>query len=278
MDSLSHADTLRSIYVSAPQKLIPRKNSGDPLDSVVWNDDIEIAPILAVFGHQAPLRKFHDVESKRSGGTAFSGLEEAFMKENDGHVQAVLRACDIVKAFRHEGEVLVLADVMERTGLHRTTAFRLLQTLVRGGLLEKTARGVFRCPFPPFTARRFRLVSRRKRIQLLPRRHRKPATSRGTRTSRPDHGEQRYRPKEALRNADLLVHERVDLVLEYQTYERVAPIVASKFLEAHIPVIAIEILIRAPSTLAPITTRPGLSPAGRWAGGPRNTGMATWSR
>ena len=51
----------------------------------------------------------------------------------------------------------------------------------------------------------------------------------------------RYSAREALRNADLLIRERVDLVLEFQTYERVAPIIASKFLGANIPVIAIEI-------------------------------------
>jgi ribose transport system substrate-binding protein len=51
----------------------------------------------------------------------------------------------------------------------------------------------------------------------------------------------RYSAREALRNADLLIKERVDLVLEYQTYERVAPVIASKFLEANTPVIAIEI-------------------------------------
>ncbi len=37
------------------------------------------------------------------------------------------------------------------------------------------------------------------------------------------------------------IRERVDLVLEFQTYERVAPIIASKFLEANTPVIAIEV-------------------------------------
>ncbi len=51
----------------------------------------------------------------------------------------------------------------------------------------------------------------------------------------------RYSAREALRNADLLIKENVDLVLEFQTYERVAPIVASKFLEAKTPVIAIEV-------------------------------------
>lgn len=51
----------------------------------------------------------------------------------------------------------------------------------------------------------------------------------------------RYSAQQALVNADRLIKERVDLVLEFQTYERVAPVIASKFLEAHIPVIAIEI-------------------------------------
>jgi len=51
----------------------------------------------------------------------------------------------------------------------------------------------------------------------------------------------RYSAKTALHNADLLIKERVNLVLEFQTYEHVAPIISSKFLEANIPVIAIEI-------------------------------------
>jgi ribose transport system substrate-binding protein len=157
-------------------------------------------------------------------------------------VQAVVRACGVVKAFRHEGEELQLADIMDRTALRRTTAFRLLQSLVRGGLLERTARGVYRCPSPPAAGRRFRLgfaaqtdsefsrgvaaslqrAAARERVDLIT-------------------VNNRYSAKEALRNADLLVDEHVDLVLEFQTYERVAPIIASKFLEARIPVIAIEI-------------------------------------
>jgi ribose transport system substrate-binding protein len=164
------------------------------------------------------------------------------MERDGADVQAVVRACEIIRAFRHAGEELHLADVMERTNLRRTTAFRLLQSLVHGGLLERTARGVYRCPFPPAPGRRFRLgfaaqtdsefsrgvtqslqrAAARERIDLIT-------------------VNNRYSPKEALRNADLLVHEHVDLVLEFQTYERVAPVIASKFLEAQIPVIAIEI-------------------------------------
>ena len=51
----------------------------------------------------------------------------------------------------------------------------------------------------------------------------------------------RYSAREALRNAEHLIRERVDLVVEYQTYERVAPMIPSKFVAADIPVIAVEI-------------------------------------
>ena len=51
----------------------------------------------------------------------------------------------------------------------------------------------------------------------------------------------RYNAKVAQRNADLLVREKVDLAIEFQTDEDVAPIVAAKYREANIPMIAIDI-------------------------------------
>jgi ribose transport system substrate-binding protein len=51
----------------------------------------------------------------------------------------------------------------------------------------------------------------------------------------------RYNPRIAQRNADVLVREKVDLVIEFQTDEQIAPIVAAKYREAGIPLIAIEI-------------------------------------
>ncbi|MEO8657538.1 MAG: substrate-binding domain-containing protein, partial [Bryobacteraceae bacterium] len=51
----------------------------------------------------------------------------------------------------------------------------------------------------------------------------------------------RYQPKVALRNADHLIREQVDLVIEFQTDESVAPAIASKYFEAKIPLIAIDI-------------------------------------
>ncbi len=164
------------------------------------------------------------------------------MNCESGDVQAVVRACQILKAFRHAGEELRLTDITERTGLHRTTAFRLLQSLVHGGLIERTARGVYCCPLPLTLPRRFRLGFAAQTDSVFAR----GVTESLQRAATRDQVElitvnNRYSAKEALRNADLLIEKRVDLVLEYQTYERVAPVIASKFLEAKIPVIAIEI-------------------------------------
>ena len=156
--------------------------------------------------------------------------------------QTVLRACEVLKAFRSLGEELSLTEVIERTHLPKTTVFRLLRTLIHGGLLERANSGVYRNRFGPVTARPFRIgfatqgdsdfcravlqsvetAAAREHVHLIT-------------------VNNRYSAREALRNVDILIQERVDLVLEYQTYERVAPAIASKFLEANTPVIAIEI-------------------------------------
>ena len=156
--------------------------------------------------------------------------------------QTVLRACDVLKAFQHVGEELSLNKVMARTGLPKTTAFRLLRTLIHGGMIERAGAGVYRNNFGSMTARPYRIgfatqgetefshevmcsvetVAAREHVRLLT-------------------VDNKYSARAALRNADLLIRERVDLVLEFQTYERVAPMIAEKFLAAEIPVIAIEV-------------------------------------
>jgi ribose transport system substrate-binding protein len=156
--------------------------------------------------------------------------------------QTVLRACEVLKAFRSLGEELGLSEVIERTGLPKTTVFRLLRTLIHGGLLERASSGVYRNRFGPVTAQPFRIgfaaqgdsefsqAVMQSVMTAAAREHLHLITVNN-----------RYSAREALRNADILIKERVDLVLEFQTYERVAPVIASKFLEANTPVIAIEI-------------------------------------
>jgi ribose transport system substrate-binding protein len=158
-------------------------------------------------------------------------------------VESVSRACDILEAFRGDGEALRLSDIAQRTGLSRPTAFRILFTLERRGLVEQTSSRRYRLRIRPLRRRRYRLGYGGQSTEF--------SFSRAVNESvqRVAFGEEvdllfldnRYSPKAALRNADLFVRERVDLVIEFQTDEHTAFSISSKLHDANIPLIAIDI-------------------------------------
>src|SRR5439155_20483137 len=155
------------------------------------------------------------------------------MSKESNIVESVVRACRLWQTFYHPEEVQTLGQLVERSGLSKTTCFRLLQSLVKGGMIERVGKGAYRSRVPPLAKPAFKLgfaaqttdsefsrdvndsvqrIAAREHIQLI-------AVN------------NRYSAKTALHNADLLIKEGVKLVLEFQTYEHVAPIIASKFLE-----------------------------------------------
>lgn len=157
-------------------------------------------------------------------------------------VEAVVRACRLVHAFHHH-EALALSHLVERTGLSKTTCFRLLQSLIKGGLIERVSKGTYRSNIKSLTTSQFTIgfasqSTDSEFCQDLSMSLQRAAEREHVRLITVNNN---YSPKIALRNADLLIREGVHLVLEFQTYEHIAPIISSKFLEAQIPVIAIEI-------------------------------------
>jgi ribose transport system substrate-binding protein len=158
-------------------------------------------------------------------------------------VEAILRACAILRAFRFEGETLGLRELVARTGLHKATAFRTIHSLMQGGLLENVGTCHYRCQLHPPPKRRIRVgyaamtansVFSRDVSEGL----RRSALAKGVDLVECDN---RYSAKVALRNADMLVREKVDLAIEVQIHEHIAPLIASKFQEAAIPLIAVDI-------------------------------------
>jgi ribose transport system substrate-binding protein len=158
-------------------------------------------------------------------------------------VRSVVHAAQVMRAFRAPGEALKLRDVVERTGLGKGLCFRLLHTLHHVGLVDKV------------DATHYRLTSeigRRRRCRI-------GYAGQGQDTSFPREVlaglqraadrenvelivvDNRYQPRVALRNAEHLVRERVDLVIEFQTDEAAAPAIAARYLEAQVPFIAIDI-------------------------------------
>ncbi len=158
-------------------------------------------------------------------------------------VKSVVHSSQVLSAFRSTGEALPLREVAARSGLPKSMAFRLLYTLERCGLIEKVSENLYRSHVRPFKQKPFRIgyaaqgtdyqFSKEVSTSLQ-----RAMAAEGIELISVDN---RYNPKIAQRNADVLVREKVDLVIEFQTDEQVAPIVASKYRDANIPLIAIEI-------------------------------------
>lgn len=158
-------------------------------------------------------------------------------------VKAVVHSSKLLTAFQSAGEALSLKDVSNRSGLPKTMVFRLLYTLEKCGLIEKVGANLYQSCVHPLKHRLYRLgyaaqgtdyqFSKEVSASLQ-----RAAAVEGIELICFDN---RYSAKVAQRNADLLVREKVDLAIEFQTDEDVAPIVAAKYREANIPMIAIDI-------------------------------------
>lgn len=158
-------------------------------------------------------------------------------------VSAILRACEVVRAFQFEGESLRLRDVVTRTGLHKATAYRTILSLVEGGLLQRLGNEQYQAKFRALAGNRIRLgYASMTEASVFSR-----DVTDGLRRAAADSGfelvecDNRYNAKIAIRNAHRLVREKVALAIEVQIHEDAAPIISSVFAEAKIPLIAVDI-------------------------------------
>jgi ribose transport system substrate-binding protein len=158
-------------------------------------------------------------------------------------IQVVGRACDILSLLHSSDQPLKLAEICARLGLAPPTAFRVIDTLCAKGLVERPGHSGYRTvglaprenhfrlgyaaqssefAFSRTTAHSMEEAAKAARIELL------MVNNRFSRTV-------------ALKNADHFVRQKVDLVVEFQTFVEIAPILASKYHDAGIPMIAVEI-------------------------------------
>jgi ribose transport system substrate-binding protein len=158
-------------------------------------------------------------------------------------VKSVVHSSQLLAAFRTSGEALPLREISSRSGLPKSMAFRLLYTLERCGMVEKVGENLYRSGIRAFKQKLYRLGYAAQGTDYQFSREisdglQRAAAAQGIELISVDN---RYNAKIAQRNADVLVREKVDLVIEFQTDEHVAPIVAAKYREANIPLIAIEV-------------------------------------
>lgn len=158
-------------------------------------------------------------------------------------IKSLVHATTLLGAFESPGEVLRLRDLVTRTRFSKGMCFRLLHTLHQCGFVEKVDERHYRLTAEIRRRRRYRIgyaaqgqdssfphevhaglvrAAEREQVELIV-------------------VDNRYQPNVALRSADHLIREKVDLVIEFQTDEAVAPAIASLYHEANIPMIAIDI-------------------------------------
>jgi ribose transport system substrate-binding protein len=158
-------------------------------------------------------------------------------------VESVVHAAQVLGAFTSNGEALRLRDVVERTRFSKGLCFRLLHTLHHCGLVEKVDVNRYRltCEVRPRKRYRIGYAAQGAGNSFTVEVH--EGLVRAAEAARVELivVDNRYQAKVALRNAQHLIRENLDIALEFQTDEAVAPAIAARYLEAGIPLIAIDI-------------------------------------
>jgi ribose transport system substrate-binding protein len=158
-------------------------------------------------------------------------------------MKSLIRACNILKVFRDQSECLRLSDVVARTGLHKTTALRMLSTLVVGDLLIRVGDTKYKLGIRPLGKKRYRFGYGMQSAEFGFSRAVTESLQRSAEAADIDLLvlDNEDSPSVALRNANTFVREGVDLVIESQTDARIAGQICSRIRAASIPIIALEI-------------------------------------
>lgn len=164
------------------------------------------------------------------------------MTSDPYQIESVGRACDLMRILQEEGD-LRLYELSQRASLSRATAFRLLATLTAHGMVFKRSDGRYQLTGSICCGKKIRIGYAAQSSEFGFSR----AVTKGVVESAATSGielfvvNNEYDPTVALKNADALMKERIDLLMEFQTFTQIAPLISSQVEKRNIPLIAIEI-------------------------------------
>jgi len=150
------------------------------------------------------------------------------------------KALDVLELLEQNNAPVTLEDVYQKTQISKTSVYRILKTLVHRGYVAQAQNGTYRLVSRP---RRLRFGFAAQSAEMpfsiaVAQSITAAAAASGVELLILDN---RYDPDVAIKNAEEFVAKRVDLVLEFQVEEHVAPRVAHIFKQADIPLIAIDV-------------------------------------
>lgn len=150
------------------------------------------------------------------------------------------KALDILELLQAEKEPISLEAIYQRTHISKTTVYRILKTFVHRGYLSQSQDGLYRLITRP-RKMRFGFAGQSSEMpfsEAVRESLQQAASQAGVDLLVLDN---QYDASIALKNADEFVKQRVDLVIEFQIEQEVAPIIGDRIAEAGIPFIAIDI-------------------------------------
>jgi len=183
------------------------------------------------------------VQSEQIGMTAIARRDGRLTKPKIKRLYLIpilSKALDVLELLEQTNGPIALEDVYQQTNISKTSVYRILKTLVHRGYVAQGQSG------------QYRLVSRPRRLRFgfaaqsaempfsvaVSNSIAGAAAAAGVELMQLDN---RYDPDVAIHNAEEFVRQRVDLVLEFQVEEHVAPHVAHIFKKADIPLVAIDV-------------------------------------
>jgi ribose transport system substrate-binding protein len=172
------------------------------------------------------------MKSKRTGKSTERN------RDSDKYLIPILaKTIDVLDCFRNEEESLNLKEIIQRTSLPHTTAYRILHTLVARDYLNQTGhlyrlnqlRRRLKFGFANLSTKISLAVEIQESLEDA-------AAAAGIDLIVWDNDRDAER---ALRNAEEMAKQRVDIAIEFQLFEHVAPVITDIFARARIPVISI---------------------------------------
>jgi len=155
-------------------------------------------------------------------------------------IPVLSKALDILELLQSENQPKSLEEVFQRTNISKTTVYRILKTFTHRGYLAQSENGLYRLvtrprkvrfgfggessemPFSEAVRESLALAAASAGVDLLVL-------------------DNRYDAATAVRNAEEFVKQGVDLVIEFQIDQRIAPVIADKIHGAGVPLVAVDI-------------------------------------
>ena len=155
-------------------------------------------------------------------------------------IPVLTKALDILELLQAQNQQMTLEAIHRETNISKTTVYRILKTFVHRGYISQAQDGLYRhisrprkmrfgfgcqsteMPFSNEVTASLKLAAAANGIDLVIL-------------------DNHYNGPTAIQNAELFIERRVDLIIEFQVEQDVAPIIADKIAAANIPLIAIDI-------------------------------------